>query len=76
MTNPKEAGADPAEARPREAGAFAHKSLAQLPWERYPVRVCRSLHHCEVCGKSIVLGESYRDGGFSRRAHVSCLEVR
>ena len=52
--------------------ADKHKSLGQLAWGRYPVRTCRSLHHCEICCLDIVLGEPYRDGGYSRRAHVTC----
>ena len=40
-----------------------------------PVRTCQSLHHCEACGKDIVLGEQYFDGGSSsRRVHFRCLQ--
>jgi hypothetical protein len=48
--------------------------LSMLQWDRYPVRTCRSLHHCEVCFRDIDLGQKYRDGGYSRRAHVACLD--
>ena len=51
-----------------------HKTLSQLPWDRYPLRVCRSLHHCEVCNGDIRLGQEYFDGGYGRRAHVACIE--
>lgn len=50
-----------------------HYSLSMLAWDRYPVRTCRSLHHCEVCDKDITYGQRYRDGGFSRRAHDACI---
>lgn len=48
-------------------------TLSQLPWKEYPLRICRSLHHCEVCDKDITLGEQYFDGGHSRRAHRTCI---
>lgn len=46
--------------------------LAELSWHRYRVRRCRSLHHCEVCGRDIYGGERYYDGGYGRRAHEKC----
>lgn len=49
-------------------------TLSMLQWSRYPVRVCRSLHHCEFCDQSILDGERYLDGGYSRRAHESCFQ--
>lgn len=49
--------------------------FSMLQWDRYQIRVCRSLHHCEVCRKDITLGQQYRDGGYSRRAHVTCLDA-
>lgn len=49
------------------------KTLANLSWDKYPLRTCRSLHACEICGKDITLGERYRDGGYRRRAHETCL---
>jgi len=53
-----------------------HYSLSMLQqWEKYPIRVCRTLHHCEFCGKDIVDGERYHDGGYSRRAHVKCVSA-
>lgn len=30
------------------------------------------LHHCSICGRDIVAGQAYFDGGYSRRAHESC----
>jgi hypothetical protein len=48
------------------------KTLSRLSWGTYPIRRCRSLHHCEICSKDIRLGDVYRDGGYSRRAHVRC----
>lgn len=50
------------------------RHLSQLRWGRYPIRTCRSLHHCEICEKDITLGERYYDGGYNRRGHVSCVE--
>lgn len=50
------------------------KSLAMLSWSKYPLRTCRYLCHCEICDKPIVAGEQYRDGGYSRRAHETCLK--
>lgn len=41
---------------------------------RYPIRVCRSLHTCALCGEAITLGQEYHDGGFCRRAHVACVD--
>jgi len=32
------------------------------------------MHACILCEKSICNGELYYDGGFDRRAHVSCVE--
>jgi hypothetical protein len=49
--------------------------LSMLQWDRYPIRTCRSLHYCEVCCRDIVIGQPYRDGGYSRRAHVACLDA-
>ncbi len=50
--------------------------LSMLAWEKYPIRVCRWLNHCVVCCNDIVTGEQYRDGGYSRRAHVKCLRTK
>lgn len=41
--------------------------LSMLNWSKYPVRVCRSLHFCEICCVDITVGEEYRDGGYSLR---------
>ncbi len=40
---------------------------------KYPLRVCKSLHTCEVCEESITLGEEYYDGGYGKRAHEECI---
>jgi hypothetical protein len=45
-----------------------------LMWYEYPVRVCRTMHECRLCWETIELGESYRDGGYGKRAHVGCVE--
>jgi len=41
-------------------------------FDRYPLRICRTLHHCAICYETIVIGEVYLDGGYGRRAHKSC----
>lgn len=48
------------------------KPLAELVIGRYPLRTCRSLHHCEICAKDITLGQRYYDGGYGRRIHEQC----
>lgn len=45
-----------------------------LQYQRYPVRTCRTMHTCELCRKTITCGERYHDGGYDRRAHVTCTE--
>ena len=41
---------------------------------RYKVRTCLYLNECCLCGKAITAGQQYHDGGYSRRAHVKCVE--
>lgn len=48
--------------------------MANLSVGKYPIRTCRSLHHCELCSKDITLGQRYRDGGYGRRLHVECAQ--
>ena len=45
-----------------------------IDYRKYPVRMCMTCHHCEICKRSIVIGETYYDGGYSRRAHVNCVD--
>ena len=40
-----------------------------------PKRVCRTLHHCELCACDIKDGEEYRDRGVDRRAHEFCFQA-
>jgi hypothetical protein len=47
----------------------------EIDWKKYPVRTCKSLHTCELCGYSIRCGSLYRDGGYGRRAHTSCVRA-
>lgn len=48
-------------------------SIAQLPVRSYPIRFCRTMHECAVCGQTITLGQRYYDGGYGRRVHeVPC----
>ena len=37
------------------------------------IRVCRSMHHCDLCNKDILNGQKYHDGGYGMRAHVDCV---
>ena len=39
-----------------------------------PIRLCRSVHGCCVCGKDVVFGEQYYDGGYDKRAHKNCID--
>lgn len=45
-------------------------------WSEYPMRTCRTLHECGICGDSIRCGENYFDGGYGRRAHERCVEEK
>lgn len=45
------------------------------PYGTLPIRTCRSLHHCCICGNDITLGQRYHDGGYGRRGHVACAEL-
>lgn len=40
---------------------------------KYPIRVCRYSHECDVCEEKIAMGEKYYDGGYGRRAHWDCV---
>lgn len=37
------------------------KTLEQIAWDEYPLRVCRSLHGCCLCGGDIPYGRSYEE---------------
>ena len=50
------------------------KNKKPINWTKYKVRTCLSLHHCEICQHDIVVGQSYHDGGYGRRAHVECVD--
>lgn len=43
-------------------------------WLSYRVRTCYSLHECALCGSAIVIGQTYYDGGYGRRAHEDCVK--
>lgn len=38
-----------------------------------PLRMCMSLHYCELCKTAITMGQFYRDGGYRARAHDACV---
>lgn len=39
---------------------------------KYPLRTCMYLNECNVCGRAIVVGQKYYDGGYGRRCHFEC----
>jgi hypothetical protein len=43
-----------------------------VDYTKYKLRTCRTLLWCEICGDYIRDGETYFDGGYSRRAHENC----
>jgi hypothetical protein len=47
-----------------------------IDYGKYPVRTCRTLQHCELCGRDITHGNSYHDGGPGKRAHVLCVKQK
>lgn len=47
-----------------------------INYAKYPVRTCRTLCQCQLCGKDITYGNSYHDGGYGRRAHVLCVKAQ
>ena len=49
------------------------RQLTYMDWVRYDVRSCQSMHFCRICNKDIVASERYYDGGYGRRAHVTCV---
>jgi hypothetical protein len=46
-----------------------------LTYQQYPLRTCRTLHHCALCKLSITVGQQYYDGGYARRAHRRCVDI-
>lgn len=46
-----------------------------MNYRKYPNRVCKSVHECNLCLYSIFYGESYYDGGFGRRVHLVCNDL-
>lgn len=44
-------------------------------YTKYKLRMCRTLHLCNVCGEDILSGQNYYDGGYARRAHEECAEI-
>ena len=52
---------------------MATKPPKPIDWQHYPIRTCRWLNGCVICRGDITCGQQYYDGGYSRRAHVSCV---
>lgn len=46
------------------------------PYYKYPLRECHTQHNCAVCGKNIVFGQQYFDGGSNMRCHVTCIPIK
>lgn len=46
-----------------------------MNYRKYPIRTCRWLNGCKLCGTNIVAGEKYYDGGGERRAHLVCNDI-
>lgn len=49
--------------------------VAKPIW-KYAVKTCRTLHECFLCGKDIIYGQDYHDGGWNKRAHVTCARLK
>jgi hypothetical protein len=43
-----------------------------IDWEKYPIRMCYTMHTCRLCGGKIRSYTGYYDGGYGRRAHLKC----
>jgi hypothetical protein len=39
-----------------------------------PLRTCKSLHECCLCDRPITYQDNYRDGGYGKRAHETCVQ--
>lgn len=46
----------------------------RIAWKQYPLRVCRWMNECRVCGRVISSGQKYYDGGHGIRAHKMCAD--
>ena len=53
---------------------MARNHRGHKPWDQYPIRTCMTMHHCQICQKTIRMGEFYYDGGLSRRVHTVCAD--
>lgn len=49
------------------------KVKAPAEYVEYRVRICLTLHTCQLCQMPIRYGDHYHDGGRRRRAHVECV---
>jgi hypothetical protein len=52
------------------------KNKRPIDWEKYPIRLCYTMHECSLCGGKIRSYTRYHDGGYGRRAHVRCVEQK
>lgn len=47
---------------------------AKVKFDKYPLRICKTLHTCQLCNDCIKSGETYYDGGsYNKRAHEKCI---
>ena len=46
-----------------------------MHYRKYPIRICRSSHYCNLCFSKILLSEKYYDGGYDRRVHLICNDI-
>lgn len=50
------------------------KPKKKADYRKYKIRVCHTLHYCNVCKRNIYAGQSYHDGGYGRRCHTGCVD--
>jgi len=53
---------------------MSEQTKKPIDWDKYPVRICKTLHKCAICNQGIYLNQCYYDGGYGRRAHTHCVD--
>jgi len=48
--------------------------MKKRDYTKYRMRICQTMHDCEICNDIIRLGEAYYDGGYGHRAHEKCIK--